>query len=72
MEVTSPQSLIAPGIKIGMTEKEIRSIFGIPFQERTESGSHILNYATKGNDGDAGLHFVAGRLVKVQWEYTLC
>ena len=72
MEVTSSQFLIAPGIKIGMTEKEIRSKLGNPFQERNESGFHILNYATKGNDGGGGLHFVAGRLVKVQWEYTLC
>ena len=72
MEVTSPQILIAPGIKIGMTEKEIRSKLGVPWQERNESGIHILNYVTKGNDGGAGLHFVAGRLVKVDWQYTRC
>ena len=72
IEVTSPQFLVAPGIKIGMTEKEIRSKLGVPFQERNESGVLIVNYATKGNEGGAGLHFVSGRLVKIEWEYTLC
>ena len=72
MEVTSPELLIAPGIKIGMNEKEVRSKLGVPFQERSESGFHILNYATKGNDGGAGFHFVGGRLLKVEWQYTLC
>ena len=72
MEITSPQFLIAPGIKVGMTEKEIRSKLGVPFQQRHESGVLILNYATKGNDGGAGLHFVSGRLVKIEWEFTLC
>jgi hypothetical protein len=72
MEVTSPQLLIAPGIKIGMTEKQIRSKLGVPWQERNEAGFQILDYVTKGNDGGAGLHFVAGRLVKVHWQYTLC
>jgi hypothetical protein len=72
MEVTSPQLLIAPGVKIGMTEKEIRSKLGVPWQERNESGFHILDYVTKGNDGGASVHFVAGHLVKVDWEYTRC
>src|SRR5215217_8443707 len=72
MEVTSPQILIAPGIKIGMTEKEIRSKLGVPWQERNESCFHILDYITKGNDGGAGVHFVAGRLVKIDWQYTRC
>ena len=72
LEVTSSQILIAPGIKIGMTEKEVRSILGVPWQERNESRFYILDYVTKGNDGGAALHFVAGRLVKVQWQYTLC
>jgi len=44
----------------------------VPFQERNEAGTHILNYVTKGNDGGAGFHFVSGRLVKIEWEYTLC
>ena len=72
MEVTSPQLLISPGIKIGITETEVRSKLGFPWQERSESGSHILNYFTKGNDGGAALHFVSVRLAKVQWNYTLC
>src|SRR5262245_2446894 len=72
IEITSPQFLIAPGIRIGMSEKEIRSKLGTPFQERDESGAHILNFATKGNDGGSGFYFVSGRLVKVHWEYTLC
>ena len=72
MEITSGKFLIAPGIKVGMTEKEIRSKLGVPFQQRHESGVLILNYATKGNDGGAGLHFVSGRLIKIDWEYILC
>lgn len=72
MEVTSPRLLIAPGIRIGMTEKEIRSKLGEPWRVLNESGFQILNYVTKGNDGGAGLYFLKGRLVKVQWQYTLC
>lgn len=72
MAITSPQVLIAPGIKVGMTEKEVRSKSGVPFQQRYESDVLILNYTTKGNDGGAGLHFVSGRLVRIEWEYTLC
>lgn len=72
MEVTSAKFLLAPGLKIGMTEEEIRSKIGAPFQERTDSGFRILNYVTKGNEGAAGLHIRDGRLVKVQWDYTLC
>ena len=48
MEVTSPRVRIAPGIKIGMTEKEIRSRLGPPWQEREESGHHIIDYVKKG------------------------
>ena len=72
MEVTSPKFLIAPGVKIGMTEEETRAKLGAPFQERTDSGVRILNYVTKGNDGAAGLYFRDGRLVKVQWDYLMC
>lgn len=72
IEVTSPRVLIAPGIKIGMTEKEIRSKLGAPWQVSDESGVRILNYVTRGNDGGAALNFLNGRLVKVQWQYTLC
>jgi hypothetical protein len=72
MEVTSPKFLIAPGVKIGMTEEETRSKLGAPVEERTESGSRILIYATKGNDGSAGLYFRDARLVKVLWEYIAC
>ena len=72
MEVTSPRLLIAPGIKIGMTEKEVRSKLGVPFQERNDSGVHILDYNTKENDGGAGFHFIGRRLMKVEWKYVLC
>jgi hypothetical protein len=72
MEVTSPKFLIAPGINIGMTEEETRSKLGAPAEEKTESGSRILIYVTKGNDGSALLYFRDGRLVKALWEYTAC
>lgn len=72
LEITSPQLLITPGIKIGMTEQEARSKLGEPWQERSESGLRILSYVTKGNDGGAGLHFRNGRLMKVDWSYTPC
>ena len=72
MEVTSSNFLIAPGVKIGMTEEETRSKIGAALQERTESGVRILNYITKGNEGGAGLHFRDGRLIKVDWGYTMC
>ena len=55
-----------------MTEEETRPKIGAPFQERTESGFRIMNYITKENHGAAGLYFRNGRLVKVQWDYTLC
>ena len=72
MEVTSPKLLIAPGLRIGITEEEMRFKIGAPFQEKTESGFRILNYVTKGNEGGAGLYIRDGRLVKVQWDYTMC
>jgi len=71
VEVNSPQLLVSP-VRIGMTEKEVRSRLGSPWQERNESGFRILNYVTKGNDGGAGLYFSAGKLMKVHWEATLC
>ena len=72
MEVTSPKFLIAPGVKIGMTEEDVRAKLGVPAEERTGSDSRKLIYVTKGNDGAAALHFRDGRLVKVQWDYTAC
>jgi hypothetical protein len=72
MEITSPQLLIMPGVKMGMTEQETRSKLGEPWQVSNESGHRMLNYVTKGNDGGAVLYFLDGRLVKVQWQYTLC
>lgn len=72
LEVTSPKILIAPGIRIGMTEEETRSQIGPPLQERTESGVRIQTYITKGNEGGAGLYIRDGRLLKVQWDYTMC
>ena len=72
MEVTSSKFLIAPGLRIGMTEEEMRSKIGAPFQEKTESGFRILNYVTKDNEGGAGLYIRDGRLVKVQWDYVMC
>lgn len=72
MEVTSPKFLIAPGVKIGMTEEEAQAKLGAPMEVRTESGSRMLIYVTKGNDGSALLYFRDGRLVKVQWDYTSC
>jgi hypothetical protein len=71
VEVTSSELLVSQ-IRIGMTEKEVRSRLSLPRQERNESGFHILNYATKANDGGAGLYFRAGKLMKVHWEATLC
>ena len=73
IEVTSPKFLIAPGIKIGMTEEQARSkIDGPPAEVRTDSGSRILIYVTKENLGGASLYFRKGRLVKVGWGYTMC
>lgn len=72
MEVTSPQYLITPRVKLGMSEQEVRSKLGEPWQVTNESGLQILNYVTKGNDGGAGLYFRNGRLVKLQWAYTAC
>lgn len=73
IELTSSKFLITPGIRIGMTEKEVRSrIGGPPWQVLTESHSQILDYVTKENLGGASLHFRNGRLVKVHWKYTLC
>ena len=73
LKITSPQRLITPGIKIGMSEQEARSkLSGEPWQVRDDSGFRILNYVTKGNDGGVGLYFRNGRLVKVESGYTLC
>ena len=73
MEVTSSSLLITPGIKIGMTEQDVRSkLGGAPWRVMNESGFRILDYVTKGNDGGARLYFREGRLVKVHWNYTLC
>jgi hypothetical protein len=71
IEVRSPRRPLSP-VKLGMSEKEVRSLLSSPFQERDESGFHILNYSTKGNDGGAGLYFRDGKLSKVDWTYTLC
>lgn len=73
IEITSPKFLIAPGLRIGMTEAEARSkLGGTPWQETTDAGFRVLSYVTKGNDGGAGLYFRNGRLVKVLWNYTAC
>ena len=73
LEVTSPQLLITPGIKIGMSEQDARSkLGGEPWRVRNDSGFRVLDYVTKGNDGGAGLYFRNGRLVKIQWAYTAC
>lgn len=73
MEITSSKFLIAPGLRIGMTEAEARSkLGGPPWQETTDAGFRVLSYVTKGNDGGGRLYFRGGRLVKVQWNYVLC
>lgn len=72
IEVTSAQMLVTPGVKVGLTEQTTRSKLGAPWQTRNESDYLILNYVTKGNDGGAALYFRDGRLVKIQWQYTLC
>jgi hypothetical protein len=71
VEVNSPQLLLSP-VRIGMSEKEVRTRLGSPWRETNESGFRILDYVTKGNDGGAGLYFRAGKLMKVRWEWTLC
>lgn len=71
VEVNSPKRLVSP-VRIGMTDKEVRSRLSSPWQERDESGSHILYYVTKGNDGGSRLYFRAGKLMKIHWEATLC
>ena len=73
MDITSPKFIVAPGVRIGMTEAETRSrLGGPPHQERTDSDFRVLYYVTKGNDGGAGLYFRDGRLVKIAWNYTMC
>ena len=72
-EITSPQLLMTPGIKLGMSELDARSkIGGEPWQVQNDSGFQILNYVTKGNDGGVSLYFRNDRLVKIQWAYTAC
>ena len=72
MEITSPQFLIMPGVKIGMTEQQVISKLGKPQEGMWELGVRRLTYVTKGNDGGAVLHFRDDRLEKVYWSYTLC
>ena len=72
IEITSPKFLVAPGIRIGMTEQEARSKLGAPLQVATASGFRNLYYVTKGNDGGGRLYIRDGRLVKIYWQYTLC
>ena len=73
MEITSAKLFISPGIRIGMTEAEVRSkLGGPPVDEATDAGTRILYYVTKDNLGGGAFHFRNGRLVKIIWNYTLC
>ena len=71
VEINAPQMHLSP-VRIGMTEKEVQSRLGSPWQSSDESGFRVLYYVTKGNDGGARLYFRAGKLMKVHWEATLC
>jgi hypothetical protein len=71
IEIISRQIPISP-VRIGMSEREVRSILATPWQETNESGLRVLSYVTKGNDGGARLYFRAGKLMKIHWEATLC
>jgi hypothetical protein len=55
-----------------MTEKEIRSKIGVPWQVSNEKRLRMLDYNTKGNDGIVRFEFLKGRLVKVVPAYTPC
>lgn len=72
VDVSTPKWLIAPGLRVGMNEREVRARLGQPYEEADESGLHRLAYVSKGNDGGAALYFRSGRLVRIQWEVTLC
>jgi hypothetical protein len=72
IEVTSAERLIAPGIRIGMNQKQVRLRLPPPVEERDQDGMHVLLYVTRGNDGSASLDFQDEKLVKVSWTYTLC
>ena len=71
LEINSPQKAMFP-VQLGMTEKAVRSLLGSPWQESRESGFHILNYVTKGNDGGVLLYFRTGKLSKIHSQLTLC
>lgn len=72
MKVTSPQWRVAPGIRVGMEEGEVRVRLGTPVEELAEAGMRRIHYVTKGNLGGVALDFHAGRLVKIAWGHTLC
>lgn len=71
IEINSPQKVVSP-VQLGITEKDVRSLLGSPWQERNESGFHILYYVTKANDGVVLLSFRAGKLSKIHSKATLC
>jgi len=71
-EVTSPHKFSLPAIQFGMSEREVRSKLGKPWQAIADEGFHVLSYVTKGNDGGSDLYFSRGKLVKIVSGYVMC
>ena len=71
-ESTSSSWTVSPGIRMGIGERRVKAKLGTSAEEADESGLHKLYYEIKNGPGTAVLYFRAGRLVKVEWGYTLC
>lgn len=62
----------ASGIKIGATEKEIQTRFGMPISKDDKSGETVFYYVTKENLGGVNFYFRNNKLVRVEMTETLC
>jgi hypothetical protein len=71
-DVTSPKWLIEPGIRVGMSEAELRKQIGEPGRTTEVEGTIVQHFVNAGNNGIANFFVKNGTLVRVAWEMKLC
>jgi hypothetical protein len=72
IEIASPQLLVEPGVRVGMSEKEVLSKLGPPSMVYAESEFRILDYFNNKTYISGQFYFREDRLTKVLLEYVDC
>lgn len=71
-DVTSARWTIAPGIRVGMSDADLRKVVGDPGSTDEVEGTIVEHFVNAGNNGIANLFVKNGKLVRVAWEMKLC